>query len=255
MVHVHDADLVAPGFIRAGCRRVEPAPRQLAVAVVVSHRLALEPAGVVAVFAANHQARMHAVAIHDAEVGIQRAVGGPHIRDGRARQFVSGQAVEDGKILCRVIRPGDGCAVGQNHAARRAHTDFRATIAVQIVNRHVVLVADADGRRARLNVVLVHAVGTHVHLPEKSAVALVGLKILVGRHDGGLAVHHIIIFPIAVQITNPAKFHVIRRCAAARHRMQRPRQILAHRRIRREAERRARRAFHAVGHWHDIPGV
>ena len=53
MVYIHDADLVAPGLVGIGRRRVKPAPRQLPVAIIIRHRLALERGGGVAVLAVN----------------------------------------------------------------------------------------------------------------------------------------------------------------------------------------------------------
>ena len=175
VVHVADADLMAPGQIVGGRRREKPAARQLAVAVIKRHALALERAAAVTVFAFHEQARMHTVAIHDAEPAVQRAIAGPHIGERGARQLLSGQPVEDGNVLRRIVGAGDDRTVGQNHAAGGAHRHFRAPVAVEVINRHIVLVADADGRCARLDVVLIGAVVAHVHLPQESAVALVGL--------------------------------------------------------------------------------
>ena len=228
VVHVHDANLMAPRFVRAVGWRVKPAARQLAVAIIVGHRLALEGLRGIAVFHVQQETRSHAVAIDDAEMAVHRAVGGPHIRDGGAGKFMPRHAVENGKVLRRVIGAGDGRAIRQNHAARRAHADFGFAVAIQIINRHAITVTDADGGRARLDVVLVHAVVAHVHLPKQSAVALVGLEKLVRRAQRRETIHDVIIFAVAVEIANPAKFHIVRRKLSADDRRERPGNILAH---------------------------
>ena len=96
VVHVHDADLMSPRKIRPAGRCEEPAARQLTIAIIVGHRLALERAGGIAVLHVKQNARVDAVAIHDAEMSVHRAVGGPHVGDGRARQLRAGQPVENG---------------------------------------------------------------------------------------------------------------------------------------------------------------
>ena len=260
VVHVHDADLVAPGFIRVVGRRVKPAARQCwphrhGVAIIIGHRLALERLRRVAVFTMNQHAGMHAVAIHDAEMAAHRTVRRPQVRDDGPRHFMAGQAVNDGKVLRDVIRRGGDCAVAEHHALGRADDHFGFAVAVEVVHGDVVAVTDADGRRAGFDGVLVDAVVAHIHLPEKCAVALVGLQILVGRHCRGKPVHEVIVFTIAVQISDPAKLHIVRRRSTADDRVQRQGQILAHRRIGRLAGRRAGCLFHATDDRHDVPGV
>ena len=186
---------------------------------------------------------------------VHRPVPRPHVGDGVPRHFMSGQPVDDGQVLRRVIRPGGHRAIAENHAARRAHDHLRLAVAVQVINRHAVAVADADGRRARFDVVLVRAVVAHVHLPEQSAVAFVGLQVLIDAAGQGQTIHDIIIFAIAVEVADPAKFHIVGRIRAARHGLQGQREILAHGGIRRETVSRARRRLDAVCDRDDIPGV
>ena len=109
-----------------------------------------------------------------------------------------------------VIRPSDDGPIRQHGATGSAHADFCTPVSVEIINGHVVLVADGNSRRTRFDVVLISAVVAHVHLPEKSSVAAVGLQKLFGSDGGGHPVHDKIIFAVTVNIANPTEFHVVR---------------------------------------------
>ena len=264
VVHVGDAKLVAFGLVLAGDIAAHPALGQLAVAEIPRHRLALEIAAAHAVLAVEQDARMDAVPVDDAGMAVQRAVGEIQIWNHGARALGTCHAVHDGEELRGVIvrRDGEQHTTARSvvrHAIRRAHDDLGLAVAVEVIDGHVILVADADG--GGVGFVGVRGVGAerpHVHFPQERAVAEVGLEELHLRPGGGTArqaIHEIIVFAVAVKIPDPAKLHVVGRIPTGGGHLQRKRDVLAHGRIRRQPGRRAGRLLDAADHRTDIPGI
>ena len=186
-------------------------------------------------------------------------MNGPRIRQGGAGHFSTGETVEDRHELRRIVRRRDRgdlgcCRVRHGDAVSRADHHLGLAVAIHVVNRHVVRIADADGGRAWFVGVLVHAVRPHVHLPEESAVALVGLQVLVRLAKGGEPVHEVVVFSIAVEITHPAEFHIIGSGRAAGDRLERKREKLLGQSRRRDRVGGAGHLFHAADDRFDIIG-
>ena len=213
-----------------------PALRERAAAIIPDRdeplKTVVAARAVAAVLRFEQDGGALAVGIKDRHVPLNRAVGDEGIRNRDARHFHTGQAVENGKELHVVVRAGgDGHAVGEDHAVRRPHDHFRTPVAVEVIHREVVAVADADGRGAGFDVVMVGAVVAHVHAPEEHAVALVGFDELAALGVVVVvAVHHEIVFAIAIEIADPAELHLVR---AVGRGLERHGEILARDRIRR----------------------
>ncbi len=234
VVHVGNAELMAFGIVVIRRRLIEPTLCQHAVAIIPRDGQALKRSSADAIFARENHAGMNAVEIGDAGVTIQRSINNVGIGNGGLGLLRSGQSIHDGKELnIRTGPAGLHHAVSENGAVGRTHNHLRLAVAVEVVNRHVVLVSDADGRRAgfinnRAAARGVHAVRAHVHLPQERAVAFVRLEILFHVRGERQAVHQIIVFAVAVKIAEPTKLHIVRRIRATDDRLQRNRNVLAH---------------------------
>ena len=204
VVGIGDADLMTAGFMREGVEVSCPAQGDRAVAVIPAGGHLVEAAVAVAVFRPPHDGRMHAVTVKNAHVAVHLAGRRVGIRNGGARFFHAGQAIQNGKILDGVIRSADHGAVRKNNPLGGAHNHLGLAIAIQVKDGGVVALTDADGGGTRRDIVMIGAVVAQVHPPQESTVTFVGFEKLAGVARR-LAVNHEIIFTVAVQIADPAE--------------------------------------------------
>ncbi len=244
VVHVGDADLVT--LRRMLPTGVHPRPElaERASPPVPGGDDAVEALVRCPVLSRPHDGRTFAIQIKNAHVAVHRAVREAWVWCAGAGQFGAGEPVDDRKELDVVARPtGDGGAVAEDHAIGSAEQDLRLAVAVHVVDGHVIAVANADGGRPRLDVVFVKTVRAEIDPPEQGAVAQVAFEELA-EPVGGLAVHDEVVFAVAVQIADPAEFHIQR---AVGRRLQGHRDVLARGRIDGQGECGARRVRPQVG--------